>query len=83
MLVNLFVCFRISPSTDSSLRFFKKEKKSTCGTGPYAKMNLLDTENMLASDLLKFCHLWEDAKAEEMGLQFTRNAQVRKLNLLW
>ena len=40
MLENLYVCFRISPWTNSTLRSLKKRKKSTCGTGLYAQMNL-------------------------------------------
>ena len=39
-------------------------------------------ENMVASHLLKFCNLWEDAKGEEMDLQFLRNAQGKEIDFV-
>ena len=40
-------------------------------------------ENMVAaSHLLKFCHLWEDARGEEMALQFIRNAQGKEIDFV-
>ena len=82
MLENLYVCFRISPWTNSTLRSLKKEKKVYMCDWSVCSDESARYENMVASHLLKFCHLWEDARGEEMALQFIRNAQGKEIDFV-
>jgi predicted AAA+ superfamily ATPase len=82
MLENLYVCFRISPWTNSTLRSLKKEKKVYMWDWSVCSDESARYENMVASHLFKFCHLWEDAKGEEMALQFIRNAQGKEIDFV-
>jgi predicted AAA+ superfamily ATPase len=82
MLENLYVCFRISPWTNSSLRSLKKEKKVYMWDWSVCADESARYENMVASHLFKFCHLWEDARGEEMTLQFIRNAQGKEIDFV-
>ena len=82
MLENLYVCFRISPWSNSTLRSLKKEKKVYMWDWSVCSDESARYENMVASQLFKFCHLWEDAKGEEMALQFIRNAQGKEIDFV-
>jgi len=82
MLENLYVCFRISPWTNSTLRSLKKEKKVYMWDWSVCSDESARYENMVASHLFKFCHLWEDANGEEMALQFIRNAQGKEIDFV-
>jgi len=82
MLENLYVCFRISPWSNSTLRSLKKEKKVYMLDWSICPDESARYENMVASHLFKFCHLWEDAKGEEMALQFIRNAQGKEIDFV-
>jgi predicted AAA+ superfamily ATPase len=82
MLENLYVCFRISPWTNSTLRSLKKEKKIYMWDWSVCYDKSARYENMVASHLFKFCHLWEDVKGEEMALQFIRNAQGKEIDFV-
>jgi predicted AAA+ superfamily ATPase len=82
MLENLYVCFRISPWTNSTLRSLKKEKKVYMWDWSVCSDESARYENMVASHLFKFCHLWEDTRGEEMALQFIRNAQGKEIDFV-
>ena len=82
MLENLYVCFRISPWTSSKLRSLKKEKKVYMWDWSVCLDESARYENMVASHLFKFCNLWEDARGEEMALQFLRNAQGKEIDFV-
>jgi predicted AAA+ superfamily ATPase len=82
MLENLYVCFRISPWINSTLRSLKKEKKVYMWDWSVCSDESARYENMVASHLFKFCHLWEDTRGEEMALQFIRNAQGKEIDFV-
>jgi len=82
ILENLFFCFRIPPYGLPRLRAARKEKKlymwdwSLCdAAGPRF-------ENLVASNLLKYCHRLEDAEGDRMALTFVRDSMGRELDFV-
>jgi predicted AAA+ superfamily ATPase len=82
ILENLYFCFRIQPYGLPRLRAATKERKlymwdwSVCATPP-ARF-----ENLVASSLLKYCHLIEDREGDRMELRFVRDSQGRELDFV-
>ncbi|MFA6569204.1 MAG: AAA family ATPase [Victivallales bacterium] len=82
ILENLYFCFRIQPHGLPKLRAATKERKlymwdwSVCET-PSARF-----ENLVASNLLKYCHLIEDREGDRMELRFVRDSQGRELDFV-
>ncbi|MFA6294746.1 MAG: AAA family ATPase [Victivallales bacterium] len=82
ILENLYFCFRIQPHGLTKLRAATKERKlymwdwSVCPT-PSARF-----ENLVASNLLKYCHLIEDREGDLMELRFVRDSQGRELDFV-
>jgi predicted AAA+ superfamily ATPase len=82
ILENLYFCFRIQPHGLSKLRAATKERKlymwdwSVCAS-PSARF-----ENLVASNLLKYCHLIEDREGDRMDLRFVRDSQGRELDFV-
>jgi predicted AAA+ superfamily ATPase len=82
ILENLYFCFRIQPHGLPKLRAATKERKlymwdwSVCAT-PSARF-----ENLVASNLLKYCHLIEDREGDRMDLRFVRDSQGRELDFV-
>ena len=67
---------------NSKLRSLKKEKKVYMWDWSVYLDEPAMYENMVASHLFKFCNLWEDARGEEMALQFLRNAQGKEIDFM-
>lgn len=82
ILENLYVCFLIRPFGLPKLRAAQKERKlymwdwSTC-VDPAARF-----ENLVASNLLKYCHYVEDAEGDRMELNFIRDSQKREIDFV-
>ena len=82
ILENLYFCFRIQPYGLPKLRAATKERKlymwdwSVCGN-PAARF-----ENLVASNLLKYCHKIEDIEGDRMDLRFVRDSQGRELDFV-
>ena len=82
ILENLYFCFRIKPYGLPKLRAAKKEKKlymwdwSVCDD-PAARF-----ENLVACNLLKYCHLQEDQEGERMELNFIRDSVGREIDFV-
>ncbi|HMO52835.1 MAG TPA: AAA family ATPase [Kiritimatiellia bacterium] len=82
ILENLYVCFRIAPFGLPRLRAAKKEKKvymwdwSVC-ENPGSRL-----ENLVASNLLKYCHRMEDREGDRMELCFIRDAEKREIDFV-
>ncbi len=82
ILENLYFCFRIQPHGLPRLRAATKERKlymwdwSVCTT-PSARF-----ENLVASNLLKYCHMIEDREGDRMDLRFVRDSQGRELDFV-
>jgi predicted AAA+ superfamily ATPase len=82
ILENLYFCFRIQPHGLPRLRAATKERKlymwdwSVC-PAPAARF-----ENMVASNLLKYCHFVEDREGDRMDLRFVRDSEGRELDFV-
>ena len=82
ILENLYFCFRIPPHGLPRLRAAKKEQKlymwdwSLCDD-PAARL-----ENLVASNLLKYCHHLEDTEGESMSLRFLRDSAGREIDFI-
>jgi len=82
ILENLYFCFRIPPHGLPKLRAAKKEQKlymwdwSLCDD-PAARF-----ENLVASQLLKYCHHHEDTEGETMSLRFLRDSAGREIDFV-
>lgn len=84
ILENLYVCFRICPFTSGTkTRTVKKEKKlyfwdwSLVSEEGGARF-----ENLVASQLLKYCHFEEDKEGYRMELCFLRDFDKREVDFV-
>lgn len=82
ILENLYVCFRIAPFGSSRFRAVKKEQKlylwdwsTITDIGPRF-------ENLVASQLLKYCHLREDTEGVRMELRYLRDTDKREVDFV-
>ncbi|MFM9970791.1 MAG: ATP-binding protein [Burkholderiales bacterium] len=82
MLENLYVCFRIFPYGSPRIRAVKKQSKlylwdwsSVEGEGPRF-------ENLVASQLLKYCHWIEDTQGFAMELRYLRDTDLREIDFV-
>ena len=82
ILENLYVCFRIPPFGAPRIRAVKKENKlylwdwsQTAGRGPRF-------ENLVACQLLKYCHHLEDTEGHRMELRFLRDTDGREVDFV-
>jgi hypothetical protein len=82
ILENMYVCFRISPYGTPRVRAVKKERKlylwdwsSVPDSGPRF-------ENLVASQLLKYCHWVEDTEGYSMELRFLRDSDGREVDFV-
>lgn len=79
---NLYYCFRLKPFTANRIKALKKDKKlylwdwSLCrGEGPRF-------ENLVASNLLKYCHYLEDTGGDAMELCYLRDQHKREVDFV-
>jgi predicted AAA+ superfamily ATPase len=82
ILENLYVCFRVSPYGAPRVRAVKKERKlylwdwsEVEGEGPRF-------ENLVASQLLKYCHWIEDTQGYSMELRYLRDTDKREVDFV-
>jgi hypothetical protein len=82
MLENLYVCFRVAPFGAPKVRAVKKERKlylwdwsSVPDEGPRF-------ENLVASQLLKYCHWQEDVEALPFELRYLRDTDKREVDFV-
>ena len=82
ILENMYVCFRISPYGSPRVRAVKKQSKlylwdwsSVDGDGPRF-------ENMVACQLLKYCHWVEDTQGHSMELRYLRDTDKREVDFV-
>jgi len=82
MLENLYVCFRILPYGSPKVRAVKKERKlylwdwsGVAGAGERF-------ENLVASQLLKYCHWLEDTAGYTMELRYLRDTDGREVDFV-
>lgn len=82
ILENLYVCFRIPPYGAPHIRAVKKENKlylwdwsQTPDAGPRF-------ENLVACQLLKYCHHREDTQGHRIELRFLRDTDRREVDFV-
>jgi hypothetical protein len=82
ILEQLYVCFRIPPLGAPRVRALKKQQKlylwdwaAVPGAGPRF-------ENLVASQLLKYCHWQEDVEGHRMELRFLRDTDGREVDFV-
>lgn len=82
ILENLYFCFRISPFGLPKLRAVKKERKLYLWDWSVCLDEASRFENLVASNLLKYCHHFEDTAGEEMELRYIRDSTGREVDFV-
>lgn len=82
ILENLYFCFRIQPHGLPRLRAATKERKLYMWDWSVCINQAARFENLVASNLLKYCHLIEDREGDRMALRFVRDSQGRELDFV-
>ena len=82
ILENLCVCFRILPFGSSKIRAVKKEKKLYLYDWSVIDNPGARFENLVACQLIKYCHFIEDTEGERMELRFLRDTDKRELDFV-
>lgn len=78
----LYVCFRIPPYGAPRVRAVKKEQKLYLWDWSAAPEGGAKFENLVACQLLKYCHFVEDTEGYRMELRFLRDTDKREIDFL-
>ena len=79
---NLYYCFRIMPYGPPHLRAIRKERKLYLWDWSLCQDEAVRFENLVASHLLKYCHLREDTQGDAMSLRFLRDSTGREIDFV-
>lgn len=82
ILENLYVCFRIPPYGAPRIRAVKKERKLYFWDWSQSPEGGPRFENLVASQLLKYCHFVEDTQGYRMELRFLRDLDLREIDFV-
>lgn len=82
ILESLYYCFRISPYGSPKIRAVKKEQKLYLWDWSQLEDEGERFENMVACQLLKFCHYHEDVNGEKMQLCYIRDTDKREVDFV-
>lgn len=82
ILENLYLCFRIAPFGPPRVRAVKKERKLYLWDWSAVPEGGARFENLVASQLLKYCHLIEDTEGHAMELRFLRDTDKREVDFV-
>jgi hypothetical protein len=82
ILENLYVCFRVAPYGVPRIRAVKKERKLYLWDWSAVEDPGARFENLVASQLLKFCHFVEDTQGHRMELRFLRDTDQREVDFV-
>ncbi|MBI2601971.1 MAG: ATP-binding protein [Deltaproteobacteria bacterium] len=82
ILENLYVCFRILPYGPPKVRAVKKENKLYLWDWSEIKDPGARFENLVACQLLKYCHYLEDSEGYKMELRFLRDTDKREIDFV-
>ena len=82
ILENLYVCFRISPFGSPKVRAVEKERKLYLWDWSMTPEGGPRFENLVASQLLKYCHWVEDTEGHAMELRFLRDTDKREVDFV-
>jgi len=82
ILERLYVCFRISPFGADRIRAVKKEQKLYFWDWSRVQDPGARFENMVACQLLKYCHFMEDTEGFDMDLRYVRDTDKREVDFV-
>lgn len=82
ILENLYVCFRIPPFGARRVRALKKQQKLYLWDWSVIPGAGARFENLVASQLLKYCHREEDVEGRRMELRFLRDTAGREVDFV-
>lgn len=82
ILDNLYMTFRISPYGAPKIRAVKKEQKIYFWDWTQNESSGAVLENLVASQLLKYCHFKEDTEGFKMELRFLRDTDRREVDFV-
>jgi predicted AAA+ superfamily ATPase len=82
ILDNLYLTFRISPYGAPKIRAVKKEQKIYFWDWTQNDEMGPKFENLVASQLLKYCHYLEDTEGHKMELRFLRDTDKREIDFV-
>jgi predicted AAA+ superfamily ATPase len=79
---NLYISFRISPYGAPKIRAVKKEQKLYLWDWSLVEDPGSRFENLVACQLLKYCHWMEDVEGYKMDLRFIRDTDKREIDFV-
>jgi len=82
ILSSIYYCFRISPYGAPKIRAVKKEQKLYLWDWSQVEEPGERFENMMACQLLKFCHFHQDVYGEKMELRYIRHTDKREIDFV-
>ncbi len=82
ILERLYVCFRITPYGAPRIRAVKKEKKVYFWDWSQSPEGGPRFENLVACQLLKYCHWREDTEGHDMDLRYLRDTDKREVDFV-
>lgn len=82
ILENLYLTFRISSFSSSKIRAVKKEKKLYFWDWSLCKDSGARFENLVGSQLLKYCNFREDTLGYKMDLCYIRDTDKREIDFV-
>lgn len=81
-LDSLYFCFQLSPYGTSKIRAVKKEQKLYLWDWSQISDPGARFENLVACQLLKFCHFHEDVNGEKLELRYIRDVDKREIDFV-
>ncbi len=82
ILENLYYCFRIRSFTAKKIKGLKKDRKLFLWDWSLCRDSGSRFENLVASNLLKYCHFREDNLGDDMELCFLRDNLKREIDFV-
>lgn len=82
ILENVYYCYRISPYGNSKIKALKKERKLFLWDWSTVPSKGARFENLVASNLLKYCHFNEDVHGDDMELRYIRDKEKREIDFV-
>ena len=82
ILENLYYCFRILPFGGPKIKAVKKEPKLYLWDWSLCSDEATRFENLVACQLLKYCHLMEDSDGFHMELRYIRDVEKREIDFV-
>ena len=82
ILERLYIVYRIAPFGSKRIRAVKKENKLYFWDWSRVESAGCRLENLVAGQLLKYCHFIEDTQGYEMELRFIRDTDKREVDFV-